>query len=385
MKARNTEVAVIFARGGGTYERFQDVYYLSNFYSLQSGQSACSFREKEDGTPVISAAGYGIIVARLGHEPILITDESDNKVGLYSTDHVRGDLDIIGELIATLRELKIQGEVAFVGSDFVGTKFYLRLCESLPQIQWRFDDEIVKDIRNIKSPRELEAMREAGRIVSRAMNECLEALFMGKPENVAAGLAAKVVYEAGGQLNFIFIHHGPSTAEVLSPKPISGFSEKAPAIGDLVRVWIYGPIFQGYWLDPGRTAVIGHKPTTEQRNLVETCANIVGELIRMIKPGVTVYEVFAKGKALRKAFGGEDDTMSKMWNHFGHGNGLYWDPPIFGDQYKGPHHTFKPGMVGGVENFLSTPGIGAAGFEQNFIVTSDGTELLVDTPMLFWD
>ena len=40
MKARNTEVAVIFARGGGTYERFQDVYYLSNFYSLQSGQSA---------------------------------------------------------------------------------------------------------------------------------------------------------------------------------------------------------------------------------------------------------------------------------------------------------------------------------------------------------
>jgi methionine aminopeptidase len=34
--------------------------------------------------------------------------------------------------------------------------------------------------------------------------------------------------------------------------------------------------------------------------------------------------------------------------------------------------------------FLNLPGIGSAGFEQNFIVTKDGTELLTTTPMIWW-
>jgi hypothetical protein len=30
-------------------------------------------------------------------------------------------------------------------------------------------------------------------------------------------------------------------------------------------------------------------------------------------------------------------------------------------------------------------GVGSAGFEQNFIVTEKGLELLTRTPMYFWD
>jgi Xaa-Pro aminopeptidase len=41
-------------------------------------------------------------------------------------------------------------------------------------------------------------------------------------------------------------------------------------------------------------------------------------------------------------------------------------------------------MVLAVEAFLTHPGVGTSGFENNFIVTDTGAELLDRTPMLFW-
>ena len=41
-------------------------------------------------------------------------------------------------------------------------------------------------------------------------------------------------------------------------------------------------------------------------------------------------------------------------------------------------------MIMAAEIFLTHPGVGAAGFEQNLIVTDDGPDLLTRTPMLFW-
>jgi Xaa-Pro aminopeptidase len=43
----------------------------------------------------------------------------------------------------------------------------------------------------------------------------------------------------------------------------------------------------------------------------------------------------------------------------------------------------EAGMVMASEIFLTHPGVGTAGFEQNLIVTDAGPELLTRTPMLF--
>ena len=43
----------------------------------------------------------------------------------------------------------------------------------------------------------------------------------------------------------------------------------------------------------------------------------------------------------------------------------------------------EAGMVMAAEIFLTHPGVGTAGFEQNLIVTDTGPELLTRTPMLF--
>ena len=61
------------------------------------------------------------------------------------------------------------------------------------------------------------------------------------------------------------VSHGDSI-QYFTRSPISGFSQDAAQPGEMVRGWVYGPIYQGYWLDPGRTAIAGGKGTPEQRD-----------------------------------------------------------------------------------------------------------------------
>ena len=47
--------------------------------------------------------------------------------------------------------------------------------------------------------------------------------------------------------------------------------------------------------------------------------------------------------------------------------------------------AFRQNMVMSTETFMATEGVGSAGFEQNFIVTAESTELVTNTPVLWWD
>jgi len=42
-------------------------------------------------------------------------------------------------------------------------------------------------------------------------------------------------------------------------------------------------------------------------------------------------------------------------------------------------------MAFGIDAFFEIDGVGSAGFEQNFIVTEIGAELLTATPLMMWD
>ena len=50
-----------------------------------------------------------------------------------------------------------------------------------------------------------------------------------------------------------------------------------------------------------------------------------------------------------------------------------------------PADRFEAGMAFGVEAFLARSGVGSAGFEQNVLVTDQGTELLTESDLLWWD
>jgi Xaa-Pro aminopeptidase len=378
MRRRGFESAVVWGRGGGSYERFQEIFYLTNYYSPNSGYA---YDWMLKGTRV---AAHCAVILTLDREPLLIADFPKVDPALVATSRVMGGTDVVATLAQALRAEGIRGRTALVGSDCLSIAHFKALETLAPGVEWDPQEDLIVDIRVIKSAAELDVFRYAGETVSNGLTALFKALLSGASAGEAAGAAAKEVYRRHGHVHSCHISHGTWTADWFTDNPIAGYSTTTPATGDIVRGWLYGPMYQGYWLDPGRTTVIGLRPTVEQRRLVESCAGMVEEMRAQIRPGVRVHDIALLGQRLRREFGGPLEALEAEFPAYGHGSGLFWDPPVISTCYDGKHDTFKENMVASTEAFLATPGVGGVGFEQNFIVTNDGTELLTTTPMIWW-
>jgi Xaa-Pro aminopeptidase len=88
----------------------------------------------------------------------------------------------------------------------------------------------------------------------------------------------------------------------------------------------------------------------------------------------------------------EHQQAGSLWPIYGHGIGTFFARPSIPlflpkgmeSDERFYFETFQEGMTIGVEAFLTYPGVGTAGFEQNAIVGRDGLELLTHSPMVFW-
>ena len=375
LKRRGLSAADVWGRSGGTYERCGDVLYLTGYYGTHSGQGL--------DTPITTARAFGAVVLQLGETPELMADDPGPNPDLLATDRVSWSRNTIQGVAELLERRAIKGPVALVGSDFLPMKYWALLQAATPQIDWRIEDDLVREARLIKSPRELDCFRQGGRIVSAALGRLVEGMIAGRSEAEAAGEAAREVVRGGGHVHMIPCSHG-DLIRYFARDPLNGYSQDAPKPGDLVRGWVYGPMFQGYWLDPGRTAVAGRRPSNSQRELVESCVAIVDKLIARIAPGLALDDLARYGDQLVAEFGGEKDQAAEKWPLYGHGVGLFFEKPYISTSMGTPGTAFEEGMVMGVEAFLAREGVGSAVFEQNVIVGKDGAELLITTPPLFW-
>jgi len=371
MAERGHDTAVVWSRSGGTYDRCADVLYLANYYGNHSGQSTRG------------PMGFAAVILRRGEPPELVADELDPRADIVATKNARGHRDTVAAVAAALQGNRGGGRVAMVGTDFFPMKYWSQLKGATPRVDWTEDDELVREVRLRKSPRELDAMRQGGRTVTAALSALIERLRDGRSEAEAAGEAARIVFEGGGHPHMIPMSHGSHIDHFVSD-PLPAFNHEAPRKGDMVRGWVYGPMFQGYWLDPGRTAVCG-KPSAGQKELIEANAGVVDAIVAAVKPGVKVRELCAIGDKLTAAFGGGKNEMAEKWPIYGHGNGLFFERPSISTTVPGfADFVLEENMVVGIEAFFTRAGVGSAGFEQNLIVTKDGPELLTTTPMLWW-
>ncbi len=201
------------------------------------------------------------------------------------------------------------------------------------------------------------------------------------------GGEAEEVIRSGGKFHMIPVNHG-DTLLYLTRAPLTQASMDKPRDGDLVRGFVLGPVFQGYWVDPGRTAVCGSRSTPAQRELIETTADIIHKCIEAIRPGVRVAEVAELGDRLMDDVGTVKDQIATLDPLYGRGIGLYWEHPYIGKPFitdeRGNEETFEAGMVLGVEAFVGREGIGSTAMEQNLIVTNDGNELIITSPMIWY-
>ena len=375
MISRGLETAIIWGRTASTYDRAADVIFLTNYFSTKVGQGFDSGK--------FSARAYCAVLFRIGCEPILIADDPDVRSEVVSVSDFRVASDPVVTLVDTLENFRISGEVGFVGSDFFPMKYWNELENTTPNITWKVCDDLVRCGRMIKSREEQEVIRIAGQIASPAMTRMIKALISGKTEAEAAGLAAHDIVSAGGIIDKIQVSNG-KTIGFTCGDPLSGYRKVSPKNGDLFRAFLIGPMYQGYYLDPGRTAVCGNNPSAQQANLLESCVNIINTIASSVKPGVSFEDAAKIGDKMVADFGPDADPAAEKFPFFGHPHGLYFEgPPYISTVLEHQNAKFEAGMLIGLEAFLARDGVGNVGFEQNYLVNEDGLELITTTPMLW--
>jgi Xaa-Pro aminopeptidase len=370
MQQRGLDLVVVWSRSAGTYDRCADLLYLANYYGNQPGQG-------RNGPQ-----GFSAVVLQVGQTPELFADMQDLRHELIATDRVQACSNTF-EAVAHRLAAAGSRKVGLVGTDLIPMKYWSRLQALTPQVQWVIADDLVREVRLIKSARELEAFRCAGKTASAAITALAQALIAGRSQAEAAGEAARQVTRGGGHVHQLAISHGAQLKHLASD-PVVGYNQQTPAADELARAWVTGPMFQGYWLGPGRTVVCGAHPSPPQRALLEANAEAVSTVLAAVRAGVKVHELVAIGDRLTAQFGGEPSDLTREWPVYGHGNGLFFEAPSISVRV-GPDAEFvlRENMVISVEMFFARDGVGQAGFENSVIVTRDGSELLITSPMLF--
>lgn len=222
----------------------------------------------------------------------------------------------------------------------------------------------------LKSERELELMRKAGRITAQILEEMCQ---MAKP-GISTGeldkFAEKRIYELGAVPAFKGYHGFPACVCIsVNEEVVHGIpsTKKILKDGDIVGL-DFGVSYEGWYGDSARTVAIG-SISSEAQKLVDATRESLRLGIEQCREGNRVFDI---GHAVQKYV--EDFGYGVVREFVGHGIGraLHEEPqvPNYGPKGKGP--VLKVGMVLAIEPMIN------AGSHEVKVLKDGWTAVTVD-------
>jgi len=308
--------------------------------------------------------------------------------------------------------------------DVLPVRDYCRYQDLFPGAKFMDASPLIRDIRKIKSPFEIELMRVAGDIGKKVYQEAREILKEGLVLSPALSPAlseveGKVEGKAGGMTEIEFgglleaaakryghegllrvrspnyeaytwhVLSGPSGGIVSqSDSPMGGLGlSPAFPVGASLRVMRahepilvdFGTCYHGYQADETRMFSIGEM----EKKFVDAynaCREIHDAVLEETRPGADCEAIFQKTLRLAEKLGYKDSYLGPpglQTRFIAHGIGLELNEFPFLAQ--GQSYPLEEGMTFAVEPKIVFPGEGAVGLENTVLVTRDGYEIL--TPL----
>ncbi len=246
---------------------------------------------------------------------------------------------------------------------------YCKLVEGLPEAKLVDGSELIWELRMIKSPLEIEALRKACAATTSAFEKGFSALRPGMREKELAGIMfAEMARHTDERPGFMMVRSGPRKYRMAN---VLAF-DKPMTPGELVVV-DSGAVYKDYWADFMRMSCIG-EPTKEQRRFFDATLESQQAGVDKLAPGVTAHDIFSACNDVLVAHGLADYVT---FERLGHGVGLdMHEPPSMA---RGSELVVRPGMVLTVEPvFWDRPDgkVGNFALEDVVVVTEEGHEVL---------
>ncbi|MGV0652740.1 Xaa-Pro peptidase family protein [Mycolicibacterium thermoresistibile] len=306
---------------------------------------------------VVPASGEPtLVLPRL--ELAVLKDSAVPELGLTVRDWVDGDDPY--RLVAEALGAGPSGRPAV--TDSMPALHLLPLTDLLGSVPV-LATSVLRRLRMIKDPAEIDALRKAGAAIDRVHARVPEFLVPGRTEaDVAADIAEAIVAEGHSDVAFIIVGSGPHGAD-----PHHECSDRTLQVGDIVVVDIGGPYAPGYHSDCTRTYSIG-EPDPEIARRYAVLQRAQRAAVDAVRPGVTAEQIDAAARDVLAAEGLAEAFVHRT----GHGIGLsvHEEPYIVA----GNNVPLEAGMAFSVEPGIYFPGQWGARIEDIVIVTADGAE-----------
>jgi len=281
--------------------------------------------------------------------------------------------------------------------DVLPVKDYFKFQELFPGTQLMDVSSILREIRKIKSPFEIDLMRRAGEIGRKVYQEAKKILKKGMTEIEFGGLLEAMAKKYGheGLLRVRSLNYEAYTWHVLSgitggivsqsdsPMGGLGLSPAFPVGASLKIMKAHEPIlvdfgtcYHGYQADETRMFSIG-KMKQKFIDSYNACKEIHDAVLEETKPGADCETIFLKTLRLAEKLGYKDSYLGPrglQTRFISHGIGLELNELPFIAQ--GQSYPLEKGMTFAVEPKIVFPGEGSVGIENTVVVTKNGYEIL---------
>lgn len=240
------------------------------------------------------------------------------------------------------------------------------LKDSFPKAEIVKCNDIMVELRMIKSANELACIQEGFRIIEIATDEVIKALKPGVTELEMVGVAQRVIYENGAEYEGLPMY---VFSEASTRHAISRSSYKKIEKGDIVQLNLSAKI-DGYSPAIGLPVVMG-KLEGERRRIVEFCLKAHDWTVDRIKAGVIASDIAKDFYKLYEENGMKDNFVYGPC----HGTGMIeveapWMETI-------SDYPLQENMTFQVDTFISGSTFGTR-WEKGIVVTKDGCKSMTD-------
>lgn len=367
----------------------------------EEGMDAFLIVQKMDCFYFSGTAQDGMLFVPLEGKPLLMVKRELERARLES-----GLEDIVG--IKSVREIpsRIQDyshalpKKIGLELDILPVGDYLRYRDLFTGVSLEDGSAIIRNLRKIKSPFEIELMKVAGDIGRKTYEEGMKILKEGMTEIEFGGHLEAVAKGHGSEgllrvrsLNYeAYSWHvlsgisGGIVSQSDSPMGGIGLSPAFPVGASLKIVRSHEPVlvdfgtcYHGYQADETRMFSIGEMPR-KFIDAYKACREIHDAVLEETRPGRDCGSLFEKTIGLAEKLGYSNCYLGPpglQTRFIAHGIGLELNEFPF--LARGHSYPLEEGMTFAVEPKMVFPGEGAVGIENTVAVTRDGYEIL--TPL----
>ena len=239
---------------------------------------------------------------------------------------------------------------------------------AMPDVEWEPTERVVEGQRVIKDAGEIETLRRAADVLTRAASQLPALIARGRTEQeVAAGIDSALIDSGFQRTAFTtIVASGPNSA-----LPHARPSSRQLAEGDLVLL-DFGGVLDGYCVDLTRMAAVG-SPSSSALTLHGSVREANVAAVRAVRPGIPASDIDRAARAVLEA-----KDLGEAFRHAtGHGLGLeVHEARRLGRADGEPQERLEAGMVFTIEPGAYVEGVGGVRLEDDVLVTPGGCEVL---------